>query len=347
MHYGSIPRGDMLSAPIFIVGEARSGTTMARSLLSAHSRVVVTPESFFLTRAERFGGLGQREPERCEAFWQSYTADRRFLDLDVDPDRCRELAAASTLREGIAALFYGTLEAYRERHGKPRVGEKTPDHVRFVPSILAKFPDARILVMQRDPRAVVASQLRMPWNPYHKPSFKNGLIRHTRLQRVARRAFSWNRIYADLIPKVRDDERVHVVKYEDLVDAPKNQIKHICTFIGEEFEKTMLTERSYSTVPEFVAFEKLDPATRQWAAEQHERSLQPIDDAARESWKDELRPVEVALIEGCCAAAMRDAGYELVSSETRRHALGALAPAVHLTARVEGRVRRALKLPEG
>jgi len=255
----------MFSSPIFIVGAGRSGTTLMRSLLAAHSRLVVTPETQFLVKAADFGGLEQRDARRCEAFWQTYIADPRFVDLEVDPYRCRELAAAATSYEGIAALLVGTLEAYRERHGKPRVGEKTPDHVWFVQSLLATFPDARVLVMQRDPRAVVASHMRMWWTNYHPPSLKNGLVRHTRLQRMVARALEWMKIYGTLLPQFRDNERVCIIKYEELVDDPQFTLHRICEFVDEPFEPEMVTNRSASTVPDFVVLEKLDPSMRQWA----------------------------------------------------------------------------------
>jgi len=335
----------MLSSPVFIVGAGRSGTTLVRSLLSAHSRMVVTPETYFLSNAEGYGGLNQRDPARCEAFWRSYVTNQRFLNLEVEPERCQQIAAQCSTHDGMAALFLGTLEAYRERHGKPRIGEKTPNHVRFVSSILANFPDARVLIMQRDPRAVVASQLRMPWSSYHAPSLKRGLILHTRFHRVAWHALVWNHIYARILPGIRNDQRVHVVKYEDLVKEPAPMLQVVCEFLGETFEETMLTERSKSTVPEFAALDNLESRMRAWTIEHHQRSLQAIDGTALDAWKMELHPSEVALIEGRCAGAMREAGYKPTCGDISRRTLSTLATPAWLMARVERRARRMMNQP--
>lgn len=335
----------MSYSPIFIVGAARSGTTLLRSLLSAHSRVVVTPESYFLSHAASFGGLDEADPGRCEAFWQSYTARERFSRFEVDSARCRELAAASRAYQGIAALLYGTLEAYRERYGTPRVGEKTPDHVRFVPSILATFANARVIVMQRDPRAVVASQLlRMSRSAERDPGVKKKRGQNIWLRRVAGRALNWNWIYARAVPAVRHDGRVLVVRYEDLVINTHALLQKICDFIDEPFEETMLTNRSNETVPAWAVFENLDPVEREWGKRHHERSLKPIDKDMVEAWMSELGSDEVALIEGICAGAMHEAGYACASTPLHRHVLGASGVVLRHTARVERRLRRVLNL---
>lgn len=53
-----------LKKPIFIVGPGRSGTTLVRSLLSAHSRIAVTPETHFGSwpRGAGRGGPGVETP---------------------------------------------------------------------------------------------------------------------------------------------------------------------------------------------------------------------------------------------------------------------------------------------
>lgn len=75
--------------PIFIVGAGRSGTTLIRSLLSAHSRIAVTPETHFLKVAQQNGGLRDGAPAHFEAFWRGFSQSQRFKDLGVSPERCR------------------------------------------------------------------------------------------------------------------------------------------------------------------------------------------------------------------------------------------------------------------
>ena len=152
-----------LDAPIFVVGAGRSGTTLLQRLLSAHSRIAIAPETHWLRQAEhRTGRPAAEEPADPEAAFAGYAANLRFRDLGIDQARWRALAEATPgprLRAGFAAL----LAAYAERAGKPRVGEKTPGHVFWAQLLLEWFPDARLVVIMRDPRAQAASMMETPW----------------------------------------------------------------------------------------------------------------------------------------------------------------------------------------
>ena len=45
------PQAILSEPPVFIVGAGRSGTTLLRTLLSAHPRLAVTPETHFMAFA--------------------------------------------------------------------------------------------------------------------------------------------------------------------------------------------------------------------------------------------------------------------------------------------------------
>lgn len=77
-------------SPIFIVGPGRSGTTLMRKMISAHSRLSITPETHFLKRADKRGDI-HGSPEDFDEFWEEYTSWIRFTYLDLDPDYCLSL----------------------------------------------------------------------------------------------------------------------------------------------------------------------------------------------------------------------------------------------------------------
>lgn len=323
------------TAPVFIVGPGRSGTTLVRSLLSAHSRICVTPETHFLKTAEAHGGLVHGKPADVEAFWAQYAASPRFKDLGVDADRCRRLAEAGgepTMRSVFAAL----LTAYGERCGKPRVGEKTPGHWRWLDEIEACFPDARTILLRRDPRAVVASQLKTPWG---KPN-GGGLFLESRAARVALYAKEWRDLFTSGLV---DRPSVLVVGYEALVADPERETRRICAFLDEDFEPAMLTERSDRSAPPPAAVGDRQGEWSGWAVDHNRKTLAAISTASVEAWRNELGRGEVAMIEGWCAEPMRAAGYPPASSR-RRRALGAFGlRAVRALENAEGRARRAVR----
>lgn len=323
------------TAPVFIVGPGRSGTTLVRSLLSAHSRLCVTPETHFLKTAEAHGGLATGAPADFDAFWARYSASPRFKDLGVDPERCRQLVAQRgepTMRSIFAAL----LDAYGERCGKPRVGEKTPGHWRWLDEIEACFPGARTILLRRDPRAVVASQLKTPWG---KPN-GGGSVLESRAARIALYAREWRELFTS---GLAERPSVLVVDYEALVSDAEREARRMCAFLGESYEPAMLTDRSDRNAPPPAAMQDRRGAWSEWAVDHNRKTLSAISTASVEAWRSELGRGEVAMIEGWCATPMRAAGHLPVSSR-RDRALGTLGlHAVRALESAEGRARRAVR----
>lgn len=310
---------------------------MLRSVLSAHSRMVITPETHFMKEVEKEGGLDRGAPADFDAFWGSYADTIRFKDLGVDADRCLGLVDQLGERT-FCNIFAALLTAYGERAGKERVGEKTPGHVHFLPQLLEWFPDARVIVMQRDPRAVVASQLRSPWvqKQFDSRSWRHGLVPGTRLYQVAYYADDWVGIYERIVPSWRGDSRVRVVSYEALVEDVESEVRALCDFLGEPFEPAMLGRRSSDSVPRPAGTEAMDDgAWREWRREHHAKTLRPVSSDSLDKWREGLTKTEVAMIEGWCFRGMRALGYTPISVPLQLVIGRALVQATLTTERVE------------
>lgn len=312
-----VAKATALERPIFIVGAGRSGTTLLRSLLSAHPRIAITTETHFMQRWEIEGGKAADAPSDFEAFWARYTASTRFQDLEVDADECLRLVEEQGERT-FQAVFAAILSAYRQRSGKPRVGEKTPGHVFYLSRLLQWFPDARVIFIRRDPRAVIASQLKTPWNlaQITPVSLRRGLFIHKRLHEVAVRAGNWSAIYEDQRARWEADPRVLSVAYESLARDTEVEVRRICDFVGEAFEPEMLLGRDTQQIQAPVDARPGIP--REWLEEHHARTLKPVTTGSFEKWKQDLTPGEVAMIESRCIRGMRAAGYPLSTSGRRR-----------------------------
>lgn len=326
-------------APFFIVGSGRSGTTLVRSLLNAHPRLAVPPETHFMRRAARRRGADPEAPPDFEAFWRELVRWRRFRDLGVDPDEVRRLVDRAG-RQDFKTVFAALLRAYADRTGKPRAGEKTPGHHRYLDRLFAWFPDARIIVVQRDPRAVVASHLRSPWVADHLAARRPTapIVPRSRLFHVAERATRWMQAYDHHLAAFADDPRFLVVAYERLVAEPVAELRRICEFLGESYEPAMLGERA--------AGGDTTPATAPagwyaWEVEHHARAAGAISNDSRERWREDLSAREIAWIEALCTPRMTILGYRPESDRGRAGAR--LAGTLLLAADAEGHARRWLR----
>lgn len=265
------------SAPFFIVGCGRSGTSLLRGLLNAHSQIAIPTESLFmidyLRARDRFSyaelvDLLLKEPEIVE--W----------GLAVDKE---DLAGCASIPEALHELS----RRYAAKEGARLWGQKTPRFVRYMELLGNAFPEARFVHVIRDPRAVVNSLIRSDVhrsNPYHG----------------SRR---WNiDVTAGLKFEADHPDRVLQVRYEELVSGPGETLQNILDFLDLAFEDSLLKvpvgTEDYSTFYDRI----------------HQNLAEGINSRHIDKWKDQLSLTEVALIESMAAELMERLGYDRVGS---------------------------------
>ena len=321
----------------FIVGSGRSGTTLLQALLSSHPRLKVPPETHFIKRATNSGAARRAEPDDFDAFWNGIVGWSRFLDLGIDPDAVRALIERDGDRS-FRNIFAAILKTYGTANGAERVGEKTPSHCQHVPRLLAWYPEARILFIRRDPRAVVASQLPTPWitEQLRPASPLASFSRRMRLSHVAERARLWQLANGHFLSGCIRDPRVHLVDYETLVTAPDETLRAVCAFLDEDFHPEMLAGRE---APTPTASGDGQDAFQEWRRSHRAAARRPVTSAGLHKWRESLSPLEIAMIESLCEDGMRTGGYVPESGGASRRK-GAVAAALCLAGlKVEDRIR--------
>lgn len=171
--------------------------------------------------------------------------------LEVDLERIRK--KANTIEEGdFATVFALILTAYAEKEGKPRWGEKTPLLHRYAAEILSAYPQSRFIHILRDPRDTFASMLHARFYP---PPV-NWLVASASW--VALDWLEGVRLATQLEKQYPD--QYLVVHYEELVTDPLRVVRHVCDFIQEPFDHSMLDISRYaSRIPKSnSSFDDLD-----------------------------------------------------------------------------------------
>lgn len=280
-----------MEAPIFVVGANRSGTTLLRLILNAHSRIAIPEElTYFKTFLAGVSIKKWREPplpfDRYAAFVH------HFLETKCSPLESLNLnRVGQDILEGksidLRKPYQVLLEAWARHHGKVRWGEKTPGNLFYADIILEMFPDAKFVCMVRDPRAGVSSMMGMPFFP--DDVVFNALSRHKYMTEGR----------AILEQAVPASQRIYV-RYEDLVASPERITQSVCDFLSERYEPDML--HFYEDADQYM---KPDAALGFNAA-----ATKPISTEMRDQWQQKLHPSAVAIIERICASEMSEFGYE-------------------------------------
>jgi hypothetical protein len=309
------------NCPIFIVGLPRSGTTLMGSLLSAHPAIAIAPETHFLNHwLKLFAHLDLKQRRDFELFWAEFSSSERFsyFGLEAGSIKAQILSKSTT---DAPVIFSTMLQHYaRDRH-KQRWGEKTPAHYQFMDRLLEWYPQARLIYMLRDPRAVTRSLLDVPWA-------SNYAVAH---------ANRWRLGVRDLKRWLKEP-RVLIVKYETLVTAPEIELRRVCEFVGEAFTPQMF-DRSEESSP-IINREG-------WARDHLQAALKPISTDNIEKWRTDLAPDHIAAIEYIARPEMRLFGHEPTTTGPTPRQFFALWRdlAWHTTERLNRRFAPALSRP--
>jgi hypothetical protein len=208
---------------VFIISQPKAGSTLLQRILAGHPDVQTSAETWLMLHPVyglRKGGI----TADYNANWAA-TGVREFLDNYAD--------GASTYREGVrsfAAAIYGRV---LEKHGKRLFLDKTPRYTMIVEELYELFPDAKYILLIRNPLAILKSEL----HTYVKgdwpvlAQFAPDLVDAPARLVAARK---------------RLGEAALEVRYEDLVTAPEDTVRSLCDFVGVEFEAGML---DYSDTP--------------------------------------------------------------------------------------------------
>jgi hypothetical protein len=276
----------------FIVGMGRSGTTLLRMMLDAHSTLAIPPEANFrsaLTAFERGGADAAVEAIVGNELWADYGLSAEELAHRV---RKREPQAfADVLR-----TFY---ELYAERRGKPRWGNKTPYFIARMTLVQEHIPEARFVHIVRDGRDVALSTVPV----WFGPNDVVGVAREWRqMLGLARRQAPSLMHYAE-------------VRYEDLVRDPATVLRRLCELLELEWEPSMLDYHRHAAGQLASELGDVVEGGRRVSADErmaiHPLIGRPPQLDRVERWRREMDPADVRAFESVAAETLRTFGYEL------------------------------------
>ena len=289
---GRAPRGT--PPAVFLVGVARSGTTLLRLMLDAHPELAIPPETHFIPQVIR----ACKEPEPHSAAFDAITTHRRWPDFGLDAEELRaafeshpRLTAADVLRE-----FYGL---YASQHGKRRWGDKSTNYVRKMRPISRTLPEARFVHLIRDGRDVARSLVAVHFGP----------------ESVGDAAVKWR----DEIAKARRQGprlgHYTEVRYEELIADPEPVLRRVCDAVELPWDDAMLAyrERAGERIGEIVRdFDRAEGegVSAEVRARHQANVSKPLESDRAARWRTEMAPADVATFEEIAGETLDELGYE-------------------------------------
>lgn len=275
-----------MTAPVFLFGFERSGTTLLTMMVGAHPKLSC-PLSLtgvwwqFAQKLDNYNRL-ETDTDICAIVGDIAEHERlKLWNVDFDLDAiCAQVA--SRRYDQVVDAFHS---AAAEAEGKSRWVNMDIATLFELEHAATLFPDAKFVQIVRDGRDVALS-------------FKTYRFGGLNALELADR---WSRatISADRIGHALGKNRYLRLNYEDLVIEPEATLSRLCAFIGEDYDPAML---AYA-----ADVERKVPADK--------RDLWPVLDRPPQTdrvnrWKREMKRSERYVFEENCGFALSHFGYE-------------------------------------
>lgn len=302
------------SAPVFIAGDGRSGTTLLSLIMDANPDLAVGPELHFRGPPDlgpyilELAGLRQR---LSEAAWEELRKDpvtypgfhfvNRCHRFGVEPAQLAGFVRGA-LEEGSALRTFserGMLvdrmgEAMRLAKGARRWGIKVMRDLIIADQYFAVWPKAQFIHMVRDGRDVAASQTvdHASWG----------------YAEIEAAAAGWVRLL-EKGEQLRETGPIMEIRYEDLVQDPRAVCKEICGFLDVRFHEDMLRHQAvdHALFDHPYDHPSIDSAR------------QPVNTSAVGRFRRDLSRDQIAVFEAVAREHLLRRGYGLTLSEAGRH----------------------------
>lgn len=212
----------------FIVGPHRAGTTYLQTLLGSMPSVGTCQETHFFCRVLPYLNALQDAERREISFHDVKNAIIKIMFLGKDIVDFWDECEVAFLSGGYCRLFKYLMFklATRNTNEVNVLLEKTPSHLLHIKEIGKVYPEAKFVIIVRDPRAIAASFLK------YLPCLKQK-ERYSYLLKEVRYLKSFFGVISTI--KQKSFENIKIVKYENVVHDEKSVLSDICSFLGVEY----------------------------------------------------------------------------------------------------------------
>lgn len=231
--------------PIFIICQHRTGSTLLKNILHAHSNVHMAFDEMNIFERLKKNSLDRLVGNQIKTstdfvnalqnkkiygtFWTDFEKTGiDLINLKKKIDTHVEL--------NIKTIIVSVLEILKEKSNRNVVGVKYPVHFSKVDFLFKQFPESRIVFLTRNPKSIIASKLKDPATKMRK---KKSILHTFIIHYFTLFYFCWD-FRKSLKMYRKNKSKLFKLSYESLLLDPKKKIKALCEFCNLDYTDEML-----------------------------------------------------------------------------------------------------------
>lgn len=251
---------------IFVGGAPRSGTTLLQNMLDSHPDITGGPEFLHL-------------PDIIQM--------RKSMQHSLNNGWLEEYCTSAQADTHITQLINQFIIPISKRKNTSFISEKTPANIIVFSDLMELYPEAFFIQILRDPRAVVASMLKVG-----RRGKKHGMQTQPFTQNIIDAVNYLRTCYAKGMEfQNGNGNKLLTLTYEALVTQPEAITRQICTFLDLPWEERMLRPEKQPHIGEKAITNEV------WYNEKEYRR-RPTDTEI-EKWRGSLNGAQKAVLFYC------------------------------------------------
>jgi hypothetical protein len=233
--------------PIFIIGPSRTASKLYRAILNNHPEIHITHEINYRFRLKNDIYKLLKEYSDDISYISSYMLNNLkyfpFLNQMSENEREEFKAEMDKLESPSDKELLDFLLAYNAKNKKKKYwGGKFPVHYSYLGYLLRYYPNAKVIFLTRDLRAIYASEkIKKQDFKRHKgsqwPRIKIKSLNILLIYFYCLLEWTWSTI---IYKKYSKKYNIKLYEYEKLITMPEQIVYDICDFVGIKATSAML-----------------------------------------------------------------------------------------------------------
>lgn len=288
----------------FIAGIPRSGTTLLLSMLNSVEQNMCIPEvpiALYLYSSHK--NKKRFNNEDASGILSLKSKLNYVRDLKIDKKYFfDETANCNTYKDFVKTAYLTILEASKKVEKIENIIDKNPVYTFYPETILSVFPNAKFILMARNPFANVNSNIE---------SVDSG----KQVRSAAFYSLAYNK-YAHEISRIhrKYSDQSLIIHYEDLVLEPELTMQKICSFLSIDFDVEMLEFYNKSFNVKINSAE-ISESNKDRVKHRFDSLSKPVNTNRIESWKEKLSEDAIKTISSITHKEAQNLGYTIENNK--------------------------------